>query len=371
MRICLEIIPAHHEIDDGFSRWMYSVSNALFVKDTRHEFLIILGPQGNASLLKPNSRCTIMQCPPRNQNINQQFTAARLARKWGADVLHNFGAPASLMWSGKMILTIHDAAIVTHPELFPKRWALFQKYAYAALKKKNPQVITVSEFSRQEIATTMGFPIDRIHVVHPIPAFSGRDVTEDDRARSRVAYPLPKKYFFYVGVIEPRKNLTRLIAAFVKYRQESGDADLVIGGNIGWKATEIVNAAHTSPFAAHIHFTGYISDELLPGVMAGAHAFVYPSIQEGFGIPPVEALMFDVPVLSSNASCLPEVLGNAALLVNPLDVNSIAAGLHTIDTDNNLRQRLITNGKTQRLLYSAEKTAARIECIYDLLAAES
>lgn len=367
MKIALEIIPAHRTIDDGYSRFMYAIVNAVLARNTRHEFLVILGPDGNESFITPSVRATVVRCKPGNRNLNQQFSAARLARAWGADVLHNFGAPASLFWGKPLILTIHDVAIVAQPELFPKRWVWYQRYTYAALKKKNPLVVTVSEFSKSEIVKYFRFPADRIHVVYPIPFHAPRAVGTDEQDRTRAQLSLPQKYFLYVGILEPRKNLVRLVHAFEQYRAHGGDAALVLGGRMGWKSAELQDAIRVSPAAEHIHLPGFLSDEQLPGVISAAHAFVYPSLYEGFGIPPVEALMFDVPVLSSTAASLPEVLGDAALLVDPLDTDVIAAGLRRIDDDTALRTDLVARGRLRRARYGADASAAAVLSLYDLI----
>jgi glycosyltransferase involved in cell wall biosynthesis len=172
----------------------------------------------------------------------------------------------------------------------------------------------------------------------------------------------------YVGILEPRKNLVRLIHAFERYRAAGGDAALVIAGRIGWKAAEIERAARDSSVSTDIYMIGYVDDAHLPALISGAHAFTFPSLYEGFGAPPVEALMFDVPVLAANASCLPEILGDAAMYVDPLNEEDIATGLRQIDTDTQLRERLIHAGKTQRSLYSADNTAKGILRLYDLSA---
>src|SRR5579883_696275 len=155
MRIALDIVPAQHSVDSGYGRYMYALTSALIdatKEKNEHHFLVILGKNGNESLIPRASNVEIAHCKAANQNVNQQWYAASIARKWKADLLHNMGAPASMLWNGKLILTIHDIASVRFPKLFPKRWSLFQKYAYIYLKKKNPIVVTVSEFSKQEIA---------------------------------------------------------------------------------------------------------------------------------------------------------------------------------------------------------------------------
>jgi len=371
MRIALDIVPAQRTADSGYGRYMYALTNALLKEKTQHTFLAILGNNGNEALLPDVPNLEFARCPSGNQNINQQWHASHAARKWNADVLHNLGAPASMLWSGKLILTIHDVASVRFPELFPTRWRLFQKYAYTYLKKKNPLVVTISEFSKREIVEHLHYPVERIRVIPPIPGFQPQEISNDEKAAVKSKYKLPDAYFLYVGVIEPRKNLVRLVKAFEKYYSQSesqktnAGASLVIAGKIGWHAQELQKTIAASPVKARIYLPGYIEERDLPTLMASARAFVFPSLYEGFGAPPLEALMVNTPVLTSNCASLPEAVGNAGLLVDPTDINAIAEGLARIDSDDALRATLIANGAAHRANFTPEKTATKILAVYD------
>jgi glycosyltransferase involved in cell wall biosynthesis len=366
MRIALDIVPAQHSVDSGYGRYMYALTSALIKEKSEHQFLVILGKNGNEKLIPRASNVEIAHCKAANQNVNQQWHAASIARKWKADLLHNMGAPASMLWNGKLILTIHDIASVRFPKLFPKRWSLFQKYAYIYLKKKNPMVVTVSEFSKREIAEHYHYSAERIRVVHPIPGLQPRSVSSEEIFAVRIKYKLPEKYFLYLGVIEPRKNLIRLVQAFEEYcASTQTETSLVIAGKIGWHARELQEAIAQSPVKQRIVLPGYIDDTDLAAMLASAHAFVYPSLYEGFGYPPLEALMVNTPVLTSNCASLPEAVGDAGLPVDPLDVHALAEGLHRIDTDITLRTQLIANGEKHRMNFTPEHSARKILTLYN------
>ncbi len=368
MRIALDIVPAQHSIDSGYGRYMYQLVPAIVAADASREYLAILGENGNEELLPRAPNLTIAKCHSRNQNINQQWYAARAAQRWGADLLHNMGAPATMLWRKKLILTIHDIAIVRHPEWFPARWSTLQNFLYGRLMKKHPYIVTVSEYSKSELIEYFHYPAERIKVVYPIHGFPASAITAEDISRVRARYNLPENYFLYAGVIEPRKNLVRLVQAFDEYCGTPKDGvSLVIAGKTGWHAAELKGAIDRSPFRNRITLPGYIAERDLYPMMAGARAFVYPSLYEGFGYPPLEAILAGTPVLSSNCSSLPESVGNAGLLVNPTDTHAIAQGLHRIDTDEALRVTLKANGMNHHLKFSAENTVRRVLHLYDEL----
>jgi glycosyltransferase involved in cell wall biosynthesis len=168
-------------------------------------------------------------------------------------------------------------------------------------------------------------------------------------------------YILYVGTLQPRKNLVRLIEAYgrliARWSDEVGPPSLVLAGQSGWLSEGIFRAVDRLGLAGRVKFPGYVPDADLPALLSGASAFAFPSLYEGFGFPVLEAMACQVPVVCSNTSSLPEVAGDAALLVNPLDVEELANALHAVLIEPMLRARLIEAGEQQVTRFSWERAA--------------
>jgi glycosyltransferase involved in cell wall biosynthesis len=175
----------------------------------------------------------------------------------------------------------------------------------------------------------------------------------------RQRYGIARDYILSVGSLQPRKNLVRLIHAYVNLRRRDDDVDhqLVIVGKKGWLYQDIFRAARESPFVEDIIFTGYVPEEDLPALYSGATVFVYPSIFEGFGLPVLEAMACGVPVITSNSSSLPEVVGEAAILVNPYDERAIEVALRQVVWNAELRRELSERGLRRAQQFSWRRTA--------------
>ena len=230
------------------------------------------------------------------------------------------------------------------------------------LKRAN-RIVTVSEFTKQDIINYYKIAASKIAVCYNgcREEFKPISLNEKERILSENTEGSP--YFLYVGAVHPRKNVHRLIEAFDAFkRQNNTPFKLLICGRFAWQTGEVKAAFDKANYQKDIIFTGYVSDEEVVRLTAAAHAFVYVSNFEGFGIPILEAMQCDVPVITSNTSSMPKVAGDAALLVNPESVEEITNALIQLAFDKNLRQYLIEKGRIQRTKFSWEKTAT---IIYD------
>jgi glycosyltransferase involved in cell wall biosynthesis len=199
---------------------------------------------------------------------------------------------------------------------------------------------------------------DKIHVVYPAvtpPTINTIDI--------RAKYHLPERYFVFIGTLQPRKNIARLVAAYNLYRQQTGDdAALVLAGGKGW----LYDEAWTLGVEGVIQ-TGYIDDADKGILLNQAIGLVFPSLYEGFGFPVLEAMYSDTPVIASNTSSLPELVGEAGLLVNPLDTQAIADAMKQLAADTSLRQMLIARGREQVKKFSWEESARQVLGLLDHL----
>lgn len=286
-----------------------------------------------------------------------EFSLARFLRKLKPDMYISTDGYLSLRSKTKQIAVFHDLNFEHFPQDFPKIHLWHYKKFFPKYAKKSSRIITVSEFSKKDICENYGISPDLIDV-----AYNGADdafvpVNEDVKKEIRDKYSQGNPYFMFVGSLHPRKNLARLFTAFDIFKTKNeNDIKLVIVGNKKWWTEPIKNAYDAMTHKDDVIFVGRLSAEDLHLVTASALASVYVSYFEGFGIPIVEAFKCDTPVITSNVTSMPEVAADAALLVDPFDVESIADAMEKI-LDENLRNTLIEKGRRRREDFSWDKAA--------------
>lgn len=256
-------------------------------------------------------------------------------------------------------MNIYDLTFIKYPEYID---SVVEKYA--KLVKQCLQwtdlVITISESSKKDIVEFLGVDHNRIYVT-PLASRYYPDYISDELATKlqlASSYDFSKPYLLFVSTIEPRKNIISLIEAFnilkTKYKLEH---QLVLIGQKGWRYEQIFAAIEDSHWVSQVHHLNYLSDELVALFYSKADAFVYPSYYEGFGLPVLEAMTLGAPVITSNSSSLPEVAGDAALLVDPNDTTSLADAILKVISDRQFRSQLVQKGKERAKLFSWERTA--------------
>jgi glycosyltransferase involved in cell wall biosynthesis len=264
------------------------------------------------------------------------------------------------------VVTIHDLGYHYHPETHTLFQNLYLRWSTRYNARTATRVLADSEATRCDLIHYYGIPKDKIVVVYP-----GRDETlapvTDPVALAavRARYELSSPYLLYVGTLHPRKNLVRLVQAFASTVQSETERSLPAGSNLqlvlagqkGWLYDDIFAQVRKLGIADRVILTGYVPDSDLPALLSGALAFVFPSLYEGFGLPVLEAMACGTPVICSNASSLPEVAGDAALLVDPLDLHELAGAIHRIITDKDLRRLLVAKGFEQVERFSWHRCA--------------
>jgi alpha-1,3-rhamnosyl/mannosyltransferase len=260
---------------------------------------------------------------------------------------------------GPMIITLCDLSFVRHPEWHPKdRVKHLEKFCLKKLSQVEA-IITISEFSRNEILNLLNIDRTQIYVTplgvdqsfHP-----GRDRLEG----------LPKQYILFLGNLEPRKNLPRLITAYQSLPQPLRKRyPLVIAGASGWHTHELKKALRLFQKGEEPILTGYVSQGVLPDLYRGASLFVYPSLYEGFGLPVLEAMACGVPVITSDSTSLPEVVGDVGVLVNPYDVDHLKEAIRQVLEDEKKRQEMIEKGIVRAKLFSWDKCARQTLAVYE------
>lgn len=284
-----------------------------------------------------------------------------------AEVTHFFNYIIPPNVAGKKIVTVHDMVYKTFPETVRGRTKYMLDTGLKKSMKRADRIVTDSEFSKQEIIRYFPQFADKIRVVycgvnperfHPV-----HDPTKINAVKQK--YGMDRDYFLYLGTVEPRKNLERLMDAYHRFCQGKSEPPyLVLAGGKGWLDSGIYRKAEALDCKENVLFTEYVPDEEICPLMCGAMAFVFPSIYEGFGMPPLEAMACGVPVLTTHAASLPEVVGEDAVVVDPYDVDDMAGGLERLYTDPALRQKLCTAGLKRAALFTWERSAEQLYAVY-------
>jgi glycosyltransferase involved in cell wall biosynthesis len=357
---------------------MHLVINATEVGRRRggNESYITGLAEGLASL-EPPPRVSLLTCewntptnlPPTFQQSNlgayrrlgfflwqQTLSLRRLAADW---YLANFFLPPSMPCKGAVV--VHDMSFRAHPEYFPRAVAWYMRWLTGWSVRRADCVLTVSEFSRQELLHYHAVDEGKVIAIHngvaaefhPAPNRTTMAVDQETLSRYGVTQP----YILALGNIHPRKNLTRLLDAYVRLRQQDPSVPpMVWAGLERWGSGELLERAR----GAGILLTGFIDQRDLPTLYRQAKMLIYPSLYEGFGLPPVEAMACGTPVITSNTTSLPEVVGEAALLVDPTDVEAIAAAMRRLLGDVALGHNLRQKGLERAKAFSWQQTARRL-----------
>ncbi|HEX3247197.1 MAG TPA: glycosyltransferase family 1 protein [Chloroflexota bacterium] len=257
------------------------------------------------------------------------------------------------------VVTVHDLGYRRVPDSHPAASRVYRVWSTRFSARSATLIIAVSEATKQDLVELEGISSDRIRVVHHGVDSTLRPIDDVASVRdARARYGLPPQYFLYLGTLQPRKNLERLIQAHRKLLEFAPEAPaLVLAGQAGWLAEPILRAARQGASADSVILPGYIDRDDLAAILSGAVAFVFPSLYEGFGMPVLEAMACGVPVMTSNVSSLPEVAGEAALLVDPYDEGSMCEALNRLADDADLRADLRRRGIERARGFSWDRAA--------------
>ena len=261
----------------------------------------------------------------------------------------------------KSIAVIHDLNFEHYPEFIKPVVRYYYKIFFHRFAKKAAHIATVSEYTKQDIVSLYGIPADNIDVVYNGSHDLYKPISEQEKVDTRKQFTNGEAYFIFIGSLHPRKNLTNLFKAFDVFKAKNNtNTKLVIVGNKKWWKGEIADTFEAMKYKNDVVFTGWQAPDILNKLLASALALTYISYFEGFGIPIVEAFNSETAVITSDVTSMPEIAGNAALLVVPFNIASIAEAMAKINSDEVLRKELIENGKIRRALYSWDKTAAKL-----------
>lgn len=260
------------------------------------------------------------------------------------------------------ITTIHDLAVLKYPEAFSKKIISAHKRRLEWVKKEADLIIAVSESTKKDIIDLLKIPENKIKVIYEGVDNNFKPQSRNEIKRVREKYNLQKDYFLSVSTLEPRKNLKTSIRAFNALNNENKEVSFALAGRMGWGDLKKMGIDKKNK---NIKLLGFIADEDLPALYSGAIGFIYPSLYEGFGLPVLEAMACGCPVITSSVSSLPEVVGDAGILIDPLDNWSLAKNMEKLLKDDQLRDKLIAKGIIQAKKFSWQKTAVETLKAYE------
>jgi glycosyltransferase involved in cell wall biosynthesis len=325
-----------------------------------------------------NMRVAFRRLPASLLRVLRHPRAPLVIREWllgRVDVVHStsFSAPRFHSRCKRLVMTIYDLSFLTYPEFHRQENIAHALHGTRDAVAWADALIAVSHHTRQDLIERLGVSPDRISVTPLAPNPSCVRVEDPQRAAQvRAAYRLPTDFILFVGSLEPRKNILRLLTAYARLPSVlRRDVHLVLAGGPGWLNEDIRPTVHRLGLADRVHFLGYVKEEDLPVVYSLATLFAYPSLYEGFGLPVLEAMQCGVPVLTSNVSALPEVVGEAALLVTPTDVEEITDGLTRLLESADLRTDLRARGYQRVQEFSWERCARETLAVYRRVHGES
>jgi glycosyltransferase involved in cell wall biosynthesis len=352
----------------GNESYATNLIEALAHVDTVNEYtLYVTTAEARARFSQrwPNFR--VQTTFPHTPLIRIPVTLAAELRKRPVDVLHvQFTAPP--FSPCPVVVSVHDLSFEHLPQTFNRRSRTQLRLTVRHSVKRAARILTLSEHTRRDMIETYGTSPERITAI-PLaaPSYFGRVREERELQRVRHIYGIEGDYILCVSSIQPRKNLPRLVRAYESLRNKRGPGKLpklVLVGKCAWLYDETLRSIEEGRMNDSIILTGYVPQSDLPALYSGSICFVYPSYFEGFGLPPLEAMKCGTPVIAGNRTSLPEVVGDAGILVDPFDVNAIAAAIERLVDDPDLRQQLSVKGVARSRLFDWNETARRTLNVY-------
>ena len=374
MKICVDISPAVQG-HAGIGRYAQELLTSLTQVDAANEYLAFYNGPARAQVPAP-----LAALPRRRTRLPNKVWQAEVALAhllhWphdrlfrGVDLFHATDNLLPYLGRVKSVFTLYDFAFHHYPETLsaPNRrylLSMMPRFLRAA-----DRVIAISASTKRDALRVYGLDDSRVTVVYAGVRASFRPAPSAARAAVAQKHNLPARFILALGTIEPRKNLVTLLEAYRWLKTRGLGLKLVVAGRVGWLAQATLQRLRSLGLEGEVLLPGYIPDEDLPALYSAAALLAYPSLYEGFGLPVLEALACGTPVVCSDASSLPEVAGDAALMVNPLDVAAWGQAITRVLADEDLREEMRIKGLAQAARFSWERAAQETLAVYGSLSA--
>jgi glycosyltransferase involved in cell wall biosynthesis len=330
-----------------------------------HRFIFIFDRPYNEEFIFADNITPVIVSPPARHpllwHLWFEYRIPSILKKYKADLFLSPDGFLSLNTSVKSLPVIHDLNFEHYPFDLPYWTSRHYCHFFPQYARKATRIATVSNYSKNDIASTYKINPEMIDVVYNGANELYSDTSPEIKSATKNKYTQGENYFLYVGALNPRKNITSLLLAFDKFKQNTTTkVKLLMVGSRMWGLHEMETVYKQMKHKQDVIFTGRLPVTELKNVLAAALALTYIPIFEGFGIPLVEAMYSDIPIITSNVTSMPEVVGNAAILVNPYSIDAIEKAMLQLASSETARQQLITKGREQRKKFTWQQTADKL-----------
>jgi glycosyltransferase involved in cell wall biosynthesis len=349
---------------EGMGYYTQEIFKRIVQQHPEHEFIFIFDRPYDSRFVYGKNVTPVIAGPPARHPVLWKWwydvKVPAILKKYKADVFVSCDGFCSLRTKVPQYIVVHDLAFLHYPAFIRRSHLFYYKRYTPAFLKKAKQVITVSEFSKTDIISSYKIAEDKIDVVYNGVKDSFHPLNYPDTEAIQQKYTEGKNYFVYAGSIHPRKNLTNLLKAFsiFKKRQKS-NWKLVLTGRLAWKYDRFIESLKSYKYRDDVVMTGYVEETELAKIIGAAYAMIYPSVWEGFGVPVIEAMKCNVPVITSVNSSMQEIAGDGALYFDPADHADMAEKIMTIYKDERLKAQLIEKGKKAIEVFDWDKSAEK------------
>jgi glycosyltransferase involved in cell wall biosynthesis len=354
---------AHTYRGAGINWYIHNLLLNLALVDQENQYTVFL----NDRRFSPNTGLTLRTSwLPTTQPLVrigwEQLVQPFVLRQEKTDLLHSLAFVTPLLSPCPSVITIYDLSFLIFPQSFKYSKRLYLTLLTRPSARKARGIITISESTKRDTVRLLGVSPEKVDVIYCGVDKAFRPLPKRKVTSFRQKCGLPERIILFVGTIEPRKNVARLVEAYSRLRD--GSVKLVIGGARGWLYEEVFARVEELELTGDVLFPGYISPDELPLWYNAAELFVYPSLYEGFGLPPLEAMACGTPVITSNVSSLPEVVGKAGLIVDPMDSEGLAEAMNQVLGNGTLRQSMRERGLARAGRFSWAKAARETVGVY-------
>lgn len=367
MRVGLDGYPLS-EPRTGVGHYTLELARALALSYPSDQFELVSPQPFAGAVVEDNQLPNLSFVKAKSSSIRGHWWSVGLplyAKRAAFDLFHGTNYELPLWHNRRSVLTIHDLSTLRYPQLHRRRLVRRARARLPLAVKLATAIVTPTETVKQEVCKQFRITPERVTPIHEAPRSIFRPMTLDESAEVRGRLDIEDDFLLFVGTLEPRKNLLTLLKAFAQVLDEiSLRPQLVIAGSEGWLMDATDAFITSSGISERLRFTGYLQDEELRALYSSCKAFVYPSLYEGFGLPPLEAMSCGAPVIASRIGALQEILGDAAILNDALDVDSLVRAIKDILGNDRRREELSSAGFKQVAKFSWDKTAQLTYQVY-------
>ncbi len=364
MRIGIEAQRIFRKKKHGMDMVALELIRALQNIDSPHEFFVFVQPDEDHACLSESDNIKIVELPSSPYPIWEQWHLPRAVKKYKLDLLHCTSNTAPLFLSVPLVLTLHDIIYLekisfTEGTAYQKFGNIYRKWNVPIISKKAKKILTVSDFENQRICSHFGFNKDLVQTVYNAAGTHFKKIANPQTlAETKAKYNLPDNYIFFLGNTDPKKNVRGVLKAISILRSSNLLPCKLLMLDINRQYLhDLANDIGDPTIVDEIVFTGYVPNKELPAIYSMATLFLYPSLRESFGIPLVEAMLCEVPIITSNTSSMPEIVSDAAVLCNPFEPQSIADAISMVFANKGKQQEMKDKGLKRGQMFSWELNA--------------